>query len=89
MEAGLDSLGATEFRNQLSQRLSIALPDTLVFDFAPSYNFHLDGCAFDAELRVTHRAVRVSRRLLSWGGAGARDGAACARAGVPRRLALG
>jgi hypothetical protein len=35
MEAGLDSLGATEFQSRLSQRLGgdITLSDTLIFDF--------------------------------------------------------
>ena len=34
MEAGLDSLGAVEFRSQLSSQLGgVKLPDTLVFDF--------------------------------------------------------
>ena len=35
MEAGLDSLGAVEFRNRLTPRLgdAVALPGTLVFDF--------------------------------------------------------
>ena len=35
MQAGLDSLGATEFRSRLLQRLGeeIELPDTIVFDF--------------------------------------------------------
>ena len=35
MEAGLDSLGATEFQSRLSQRLGVEtmLPDTLIFDF--------------------------------------------------------
>ena len=35
MEAGLDSLGAVEFRNQLVARLgdAVELPETLVFDF--------------------------------------------------------
>ena len=35
MQAGLDSLGATEFRSRLSQRLgdAVELPETLIFDF--------------------------------------------------------
>ena len=35
MEAGLDSLGSTEFRNRLTGHLgdSVQLPETLVFDF--------------------------------------------------------
>ncbi len=35
MQAGLDSLGATEFRSRLSQRLGAGadLPETLIFDF--------------------------------------------------------
>ena len=34
MDAGLDSLSAVEFRNELSERLEgVALPSTLVFDY--------------------------------------------------------
>jgi len=33
MEAGLDSLGAVEFRSRLSSQLGIKLPETLIFDF--------------------------------------------------------
>ena len=34
MEAGLDSLGAVEFRSRLSSALGgIKLPETLIFDF--------------------------------------------------------
>ena len=33
MSAGLDSLGSVEFSNVLSQKLSVAMPGTLVFDY--------------------------------------------------------
>ena len=37
--------------------------DVVAFDFAPSYNFQLDGFEFDAELRATQRAVRFAPAL--------------------------
>lgn len=33
MDAGLDSLGAVELRNALSQRFAVNLPPTLTFDY--------------------------------------------------------
>jgi hypothetical protein len=33
MSAGLDSLGSVEFANVLGQKLGIAMPGTLVFDY--------------------------------------------------------
>ena len=33
MQAGLDSLGTVELRNALSERFSLTLPSTFVFDY--------------------------------------------------------
>lgn len=39
------------------------LPDALVLDFAPSYNFNLDCFEFDPELRAVQRAVPFAATL--------------------------
>ena len=47
MEAGLDSLGAVEFRNRLTTQLgdAVELPDTLVFDFPSLRQLEEHVCA--------------------------------------------
>jgi hypothetical protein len=39
------------------------LQDTLAFDYAPSYSFHVDGLQFDTELRGAVRAVVFNDKL--------------------------
>jgi acyl carrier protein len=57
MEAGLDSLGAVEFRSRLSSQLgNVKLPETLVFDFPTlrQIEMHLDGLLATASNTVEH-----------------------------------
>jgi acyl carrier protein len=76
LEAGLDSLGAVEFRNRLSARLddAVELPETLVFDFPTlrKLEAHVDAVTRHALLpsASTLDGADLLTSLLSLGAAG-------------------
>ena len=86
MEAGLDSLGAVEFRNRLTNKLgeSVQLPETVVFDFPTlrQLEAHLSPCMQpaappvargEADACSAHTAVVLAQLL---GHLGMKDGLA-------------
>ena len=47
----------------LDDHIASLVPDALVLDYAPSYNFNLDCFDFDSELRAVHRALPFAPHL--------------------------
>jgi acyl carrier protein len=56
MSAGLDSLGSVEFSNVLAQKLSVAMPGTLVFDY-PSISAVTDFLAAQMAKKIASEIV--------------------------------
>ena len=47
-----------------SAEVEAGVIDAVAFDYAPSFNFHLDCFTFDAELRDSHRAIPFAPTLV-------------------------
>ncbi|KDD72384.1 hypothetical protein H632_c3413p0, partial [Helicosporidium sp. ATCC 50920] len=89
MSAGLDSLGSVEFANALSQRLGMAVPSTLVFDY-PSARAVTEFLAAELSARGGAESGAEAEELQAWSESDADDGEERIRTReVRRRRAFG
>jgi len=65
MSAGLDSLGSVEFSNVLAQKLSVAMPGTLVFDY-PSVSAVTDFLAAQMAKNIASESVAETDEELEF-----------------------